>query len=1264
MVNVAQHITDALCNFDKRVMEFQLNRLSDIPPPPHLRDFAITQLTEQHGKQRQYKYFTIPHFVEVAERDELPMPKGDISLDRVKEYMAVEAGQFYKDYAEFSEYVDTIKATEGNSASAKFKTPKKKGRPLKASTGEQSQRGKKRKRDEDAEDAPAESASAPPKKRGRPRKLPLPEDVDGEAGSASAPAAPKKRGRPRKHPLPEAAEGAEGGEGGSVSAPVVPKKRGRPRKHPLPETTEAGNEEGTSVSAPAAPKKRGRPRKHPLPEAMDVDGGDGETASSPPAALADASITEDAPAEADAQQDGTSDDVQVPESASASVVKKKRGRPSKKDLEERAVAAAVAASAAVTTSVPPTREASASADPVEESASAAEAPPKRGRGRPRKVQQQEEPASTPKRRGQPRGKKSQDVVLEPEEAAPDEEVALAKAEMFEAGSVSIDGVVPAVEADEAPGPDQAEESAVAEGAAEEVAAASGSAAMEVDSLQDVGSVVTHDEPADPAVETVKGAPGKSPDEHLEATDAATAPIAIDPILLEAEGSESRQPEVCGSYVTCAQALMLRSLQLTSEPIVLESASTPTVATSGPSKRPQPDTPLEEPSAKRWKTEASNRGRTNITQARRQKEILQVLQNLGGIANTSVKEFSDEHAAVVDALIAAGEPTSSSAGSRLDKRTMTATLNELEAQGKIKLLTTSLTSSTGVTRPVKVAYLADTPVEDLNAFLANISRTQTVVSQPSIKVLEEVVEYGGSRRTKKPGRSSAAEISLDNAREYVPEGTPKPVPADSAAAKEQLHAEPNTVRQEYGFVVGTIARAKILHLHLLNIFDEQVPLDSIVSYEQRILKLSYFFQDIPLSTFAAIMPGRVHRDEVHELLSTPEGRQTPMREASQAVQEAFELNTPRTRDRMLDNLDRLKRLYLAVSLQASEAEQPLIRCAPNGEHPTAFEPTTSDKPEYWALTRTAAMHLWALSKTDPPFYRHTLVSTTAEAEEFWEELQRVSLDAAHCEKVQEEQASSDALQANLPTEAPSDIGRALRRPAEWRASYAFSTPQESYMRHHINLKTADTPLQDPDGGAARLSDIAAVVRAPTDDVARWYAGEHKKLRRLLERRRKKKEASGRRAEAAKASLAQKAAAARAEREAAWDALVARVHPEPLKGTLASRVRAIRARFLQSAGRDEERWEAEVRAAVQEARFPAKRAGAAKPLAPVPRHPQPTPPPLALGAHEKSIEELMAMQGPRAAPEPKTKQKKKGKEKESGCSWSLRLCDVTNYGLLTR
>ena len=230
--------------------------------------------------------------------------------------MPVDESQFYQDQAEFNEYVDNLKATLDEAAGKPKKKGKRKATNASVVDEEKPKRGKKRKREEaHVEEGANESVSAPPKKkgrprkhplpdpdappkkRGRPRKYPLPEDagvttapaaVGGDAKgtlgeSVSTPIVPKKRGRPRKHPLPEdptrSAVGADGGEDMSVatfSAPAAPKKRGRPRKHLTPEETSApvaspDNEAAAVPSTPAVSKKRGRPRKHPLPEVLADD---------------------------------------------------------------------------------------------------------------------------------------------------------------------------------------------------------------------------------------------------------------------------------------------------------------------------------------------------------------------------------------------------------------------------------------------------------------------------------------------------------------------------------------------------------------------------------------------------------------------------------------------------------------------------------------------------------------------------------------------------------------------------------------------------------------------------------------------------------------------------------------------------------------------------------------------------------------------------------------------------------------------------------
>ncbi|MBQ1484414.1 MAG: transcription termination factor Rho [Eubacterium sp.] len=116
----------------------------------------------------------------------------------------------------------------------------------------------------------------------RTKKTEEPEAVKeaAKAGSeAEAPAAPKRRGRPRKNPLPAEQETvkaepapapAEPEIPAAQEAPAAPKKRGRPRKDtataPIPETAEAPASETKEAKAPEAAEaaekpKRGRPKK-------------------------------------------------------------------------------------------------------------------------------------------------------------------------------------------------------------------------------------------------------------------------------------------------------------------------------------------------------------------------------------------------------------------------------------------------------------------------------------------------------------------------------------------------------------------------------------------------------------------------------------------------------------------------------------------------------------------------------------------------------------------------------------------------------------------------------------------------------------------------------------------------------------------------------------------------------------------------------------------------------------------------------------------
>jgi hypothetical protein len=211
-----------------------------------------------------------------------------------------------------------------------------------------------------------------------------------------------------------------------------------------------------------------------------------------------------------------------------------------------------------------------------------------------------------------------------------------------------------------------------------------------------------------------------------------------------------------------------------------------------------------------------------------------------------------------------------------------------------------------------------------------------------------------------------------------------------------------------------------------------------------------------------------------------------------------------------------------------------------------------------------------------------------------------------------------------------------------------------MRKFTEPSTARTPLQDEDGGETQIQKISWVIGAPPTTVKAFFETTQEKLSKESQKSsrkggRKTTEKRAKRAAEAKASLAQKAADARNQREEEWDSMLLRLHPTPLEGATSIRVRRVRNRFLQAGStKDIQKWETEVVEVLREAetaskqvlKVAEKRTFVSR-AAPVPVA---APPAAVANSPEKSVEALIAQQGPALVPKDTVKRKQKGKEVE--------------------
>ncbi|KAI0786110.1 hypothetical protein C8Q75DRAFT_304194 [Abortiporus biennis] len=641
-----------------------------------------------------------------------------------------------------------------------------------------------------------------------------------------------------------------------------------------------------------------------------------------------------------------------------------------------------------------------------------------------------------------------------------------------------------------------------------------------------------------------------------------------------------------------------------------------------------------------------RNRGNISQSRRENEFMQIINDFGGIVNISSKDFLDAHSTLLDNLSKKGAPVSTRAGSRIDKRTVESTLRSLESRDKIKIITTIVSSLTGASRTVKVVYLPTISEEELATFLAEVGRNLQIfpLSAPNIKTLDEPLEYGG---LKIKNRAINLDRDVDPAKNA--EKAQELFKCNEETIREALLTERTTLAQLYGFIGGRALRAKYLHLLAVRLFDESSSVGSVVSLEQRILHLSYFYSDISVANYCALVSCLFYSEELLQILSSSFEKEKPMSQLPTNLQNALQSSKSRSQARLLDLLVLLQSLGLVVPLQPSKSNQPALSCQTRGQHPTAFDVAAAEgwatlaAPQYWRFNINAPIHLWALSESSPSLWKEVPVVTENDVKEYWEELRQASINS---EFAREAPTLGGAV---IPNDLTVAAGRCLRRATSWKTSYNFSYFQNEYLKRFLDNSTGATPLQAEQNQVdGQINHISWVVCAPPDVVRAFFEHEHERVlhdiqrvrkkekKRLQERRAKEEEKNG------EDMLARKAEQAKQKREQEWTEMVHRLHPTAPEPVLAARLRRIQTKFMQGVGgTDPQKWEREILTTIQDVRVTAPKA--VLPSRSVVQHEPkqfvPPPPPVPVPSADKSVEDLIEQQGPPAT-QRRTK-KKKGK-----------------------
>jgi len=669
-------------------------------------------------------------------------------------------------------------------------------------------------------------------------------------------------------------------------------------------------------------------------------------------------------------------------------------------------------------------------------------------------------------------------------------------------------------------------------------------------------------------------------------------------------------------------------------------------------------------------------RSNVSLLRRENEFLRILKESGGIVHPGSKEFLNAHVALLDTLASAGEPTSGLLGIKVDKRTIENTFESLENRGKVKVLKTAISTVTGAQRPTRIIYLPTVNQNQLDIFLTELGKSlhsapYSVTSSATASIPPSDLKV---KRPAQPLRVLQSERGVDNIGHWSKSRNraDQLFQSDDQTIHDVLLTERTTLAQLYGFIPGKMIRARELHLATLDIFQSSHDPPTLALAAKRVVKFSRYFQDFPIAVYCSLVSTLVQSDELSQILSTEEGRQTLVKDLPQSLQTLLQIGRPRSRERLLELFEILHHLKIVSPLQPSESPNPLISCESNGEGPSSFDPFGGDilstsyrtAPEYWLFHHEAALHLWVLSTASPPLWKTVSVTTRLEASHYWNELQPACESKTFAQNVTQP-SPSQSFVPDYP------FARSIIRDASWKATYELSWHQRQYLKQFMSHQRDEATLQDEEGSST-LEKVSWTISAPLSVVKDFLQKERTSQLRELDRAKlhtqgtEGNDENAEKMEQEKELLAKKVADAKTRKEREWEAILNAVHPGPLDGVAATKVARVRKRYLQSGvANDRTRWEGEVRDAIRTLRgapkavLPAaQRAAPARPLQGLSAVPVAVPPPEATAAPSrpaglpqpvanqpgKSIEQLIAEQGP--AREDAKRKKRKQKKDESG------------------
>ncbi|KAG8957280.1 hypothetical protein FRC03_010296 [Tulasnella sp. 419] len=555
---------------------------------------------------------------------------------------------------------------------------------------------------------------------------------------------------------------------------------------------------------------------------------------------------------------------------------------------------------------------------------------------------------------------------------------------------------------------------------------------------------------------------------------------------------------------------------------------------------------------------------NVSYMRREKELLQVLNELDGIAMVGV-DLSKRHLDVLERWAAEGRPVSAPPGTFLDRRTLSTLGETMQARGVLKIVKTVVTSIGGIRRPTTLFCLPDVSADRLASYINNLSaklNDRSGVKAPAFRTVSEKFKAttmnipqsldASHGRIAKPGQQSLAQMS-------------------PLEIRSELLRDPRVVSQLYGYMTGKMMRARELHLFTLHALS-QGNSTYFVSVPDYIFKAEYLWSDIPLGVHCSIVSITHYSTELEDFLRTPEGQTTKLCDLPPEIRTQVLPGGTRSRTRILELLECLRRLGVVTPLQVADAADPYLTGKNIALEPASLSFTLAEGPirsfdaaPFWQFNLIAPVFGYAKSTEGPPSrLGHLPIATIEESVAYWNAVKDAARNKDFTLPDQAEVPSADIN---------ADIQRIIKRESTWQKDYSLSSYQISYLKLFTDSTNGAIPIpkdaSDPDDP---FNVLCFAVAAPTSVVSRFFANWQSSITSVIQRKKQaadngeqlKRRDVVKAQKAARELLAQKAKEAKEKVLHDWRLLVLEVNPAISDDTQTPSLIRWKKVFVSSAG----------------------------------------------------------------------------------------------------